>query len=286
MGDGGGASNSRPDARGTPVHEALPPAMKLTPELIESVPSHLNPLKERQLDLRGPSRPLHLTALTNRSQASLSLPSKISVSPRSVFVLPLPSCTATLTVRVQDQHDCIDFTDNSITVLGNIPLLRRLRTLLLANNRVSSISASLHLSVPNLTTLVLTNNNIAELGDLEPLKDARGLQYLTLLGNPVQERKWYREWLAWRIPSLRVLDFQRIRDKVRYPSVVARTLTCSLSHAGAPDREIAILDSRQLAHTIGDDVIDNSVNALIETRAYYRRTPGSGSTGQGRATHV
>lgn len=27
--------------------------VKLTPELIESVPSSLNPLKERQLDLRG-----------------------------------------------------------------------------------------------------------------------------------------------------------------------------------------------------------------------------------------
>ena len=100
-------------------------------------------------------------------------------------------------------------------MLGNIPLLRRLRTLLLANNRISSISTSLHLSVPNLTTLVLTNNNIAELGDLEPLKDVKSLQYLSLLGNPVQEKKWYREWLAWRIPSLRVLDFQRIRDKVR-----------------------------------------------------------------------
>ena len=100
-------------------------------------------------------------------------------------------------------------------MLGNIPLLRRLRTLLLANNRISSISTSLHLSVPNLTTLVLTNNNIAELGDLEPLKDVKSLQYLSLLGNPVREKKWYREWLAWRVPNLRVLDFQRIRDKVR-----------------------------------------------------------------------
>lgn len=33
-----------------------PPAMKLTPELIQAVPSTLNPIKERQLDLRGESR--------------------------------------------------------------------------------------------------------------------------------------------------------------------------------------------------------------------------------------
>src|SRR5215472_16624623 len=98
-------------------------------------------------------------------------------------------------------------TDNSILVLGNLPLLKRLRTFLLANNRISSISPSLHLSIPNLTTLVLTNNNIAELGDLEPLKELKALRYLSLLGNPVRDKKWYREWLAWRIPGLRVLDF-------------------------------------------------------------------------------
>ncbi|KAJ2970255.1 hypothetical protein NUW54_g12771 [Trametes sanguinea] len=154
--------------------------VKLTPELIESVPSQLNPVKERQLDLRGYTIP----AIENLG-------------------------------ITKDQNDCIDFTDNSIIVLGNIPLLRRLRTLLLANNRISSISQSLHLSVPNLTTLVLTNNNLAELGDLEPLKDVKSLQYLSLIGNPVREKKWYREWLAFRIPNLRVLDFQRIREKVR-----------------------------------------------------------------------
>ncbi|KAL6299033.1 L domain-like protein [Sparassis latifolia] len=155
--------------------------VKLTPELIQSIPSSLNPLKERQLDLRGYKIP----AIENLG-------------------------------ITKDQHDAIDFTDNSITVLGNIPLLRRLRTLFFANNRIASISPSLHLSVPNLTTLVLTNNSITELGDLEPLKDVKGLQYLSLLGNPVRERKWYREWLAWRIPGLRVLDFQRIRDKERH----------------------------------------------------------------------
>ncbi|KAE9410695.1 L domain-like protein [Gymnopus androsaceus JB14] len=153
--------------------------MKLTPELLAQASSALNPTKERQLDLRGYKIP----AIEN-----------LGVS--------------------RDQHDAIDFTDNSITVLGNLPLLKRLRTLFLANNRISSISPSLYLSVPNLTTLVLTNNNISELGDLEPLKELKNLKYLCLLGNPVREKKWYREWLAWRLPGLRVLDFQRIRDKI------------------------------------------------------------------------
>jgi len=115
---------------------------------------------------------------------------------------------------LQDQHDAIDLTDNAIITLGNIPLMRRLQTLLLANNRISVFSQSLHLSVPNLTTLVLTNNSVSELGDLEPLKDVKSLRYLSLLGNPVREKKWYRDWLIWRISGLRVLDFQRIKDKV------------------------------------------------------------------------
>jgi U2 small nuclear ribonucleoprotein A' len=73
----------------------------------------------------------------------------------------------------------------------------------------------------------LTNNNILELGDLEALKELKHLKYISLLGNPVQEKRWYREWLSWRIPGLRVLDFQRIRDKVRSPAPFA-------SHATQP----------------------------------------------------
>ncbi|KIJ21550.1 hypothetical protein PAXINDRAFT_177992 [Paxillus involutus ATCC 200175] len=153
--------------------------VKLTPELLAQAPSAINPVKERQLDLRG-------------------------------YKIP----TIENLGVTKDQHDTIDLTDNSIAALGNLPLLKRLRTLLLANNRIASISPSIHLSVPNLTTLVLTGNNFSELGDLEPFKELKNLKYLSLLGNPVREKKWYREWLAWRIPCLRVLDFQRIRDKL------------------------------------------------------------------------
>jgi len=100
--------------------------------------------------------------------------------------------------------------------------------------------------VPNLHTLVLTNNNISELGDLEALKELKYLKYISLLGNPVQEKKWYREWLVWRIPGLRVLDFQRIRDKERaqakalfvtaegLPTALATTISTTVSaHSAA-----------------------------------------------------
>jgi len=63
--------------------------MKLTPELIAQAPSALNPLKERQLDLRGTCRFSFGPRLPNAEnrlgqlQVTKSLQSKILVSPRS-----------------------------------------------------------------------------------------------------------------------------------------------------------------------------------------------------------
>ncbi|KIK05547.1 hypothetical protein K443DRAFT_675106 [Laccaria amethystina LaAM-08-1] len=200
--------------------------MKLTPELLAQASSQLNPVKERQLDLRG-------------------------------YKIP----TIENLGVTRDQHDAIDFTDNSIITLGNLPLLKRLHTLLLANNRIQSISPSIHLSVPNLTTLVLTNNNICELGDLEPLKELKNLKYLSLLANPVREKKWYREWLAWRIPGLRVLDFQRIRDKERsvakslfvtpekLPTALATTISTTVSAHST--KAVITIDEPKLAPLAG-----------------------------------
>jgi Leucine-rich repeat (LRR) protein len=86
--------------------------------------------------------------------------------------------------RMQD-NDAIDLTDNDIAQLGNFPLQPRLRTLFLAQNRVSSIQPSLASSIPNLHALVLTKNRLAELADLDPLAGFKKLVYLALLGNPV-----------------------------------------------------------------------------------------------------
>ena len=114
----------------------------------------------------------------------------------------------------QDQHDSIDFTDNALSSLSNLPLLKRLRSLHLANNRIASISPLIHHSAPNLHTLILTNNQLTELGDLEPLGGLKYLKFLSLLGNGVREKKWYREWVIFKCKGLRVLDYTRIRDKV------------------------------------------------------------------------
>ncbi|RKF59525.1 U2 small nuclear ribonucleoprotein A' [Erysiphe neolycopersici] len=150
--------------------------MRLTTELIQSSLSYLNPLKERELDLRGHKIP----AIEN--------------------------------LGVAGPHDAIDFTDNDIQILGNFPLSTRLRTLLLARNRISSIQSNLTNSLPSLTTLVLTSNHFAELADLDVLGTFGRLTHLVLLENPVTKKEHYRLWVIWRCPSVRFFDYKKVKD--------------------------------------------------------------------------
>lgn len=100
--------------------------------------------------------------------------------------LPLP--IRTCTDCAQDQ-DAIDFTDNDLSSLENFPFFPRLRTLLLARNRINHIQSALGSSVPNLSTIALTSNNLSELADLEPLRTLPKLTHLILLENPVTRKE-------------------------------------------------------------------------------------------------
>ncbi|KAI9729295.1 MAG: U2 snRNP complex subunit [Cirrosporium novae-zelandiae] len=154
--------------------------MRLTADLIQSSLSYINPLKERELDLRGHRIP----AIEN--------------------------------LGVARDQDAIDLTDNDIASLSNFPLSPRLHTLLLARNRIMVIQPNLMQTIPNLTTLVLTANHMAELADLDPLMRFHKLTHLVLMENPVTRKENYRYWVIWRCPSVRFLDYQRIRDAERH----------------------------------------------------------------------
>jgi U2 small nuclear ribonucleoprotein A' len=75
----------------------------------------------------------------------------------------------------------IELSDNNIRKLDNLPELKRLETLLLHNNRIEFISKDICQQLPKLNTLVLTNNNLAELGDIDALAGCKRLEYLRLL---------------------------------------------------------------------------------------------------------
>ncbi|KAF2753010.1 small nuclear ribonucleoprotein U2, A [Pseudovirgaria hyperparasitica] len=156
--------------------------MRLTAELIQGSLSYINPLTERELDLRGHKIP----AIEN--------------------------------LGVAREQDCIDFTDNDIAALSNFPLSPRLHTLLLARNRIAHIQPTLARSLPNLSTLVLTHNQISELSDLEPLSGLAKLTHVVLMENPVAQKENYRLYVLYLNPHIRFLDYRKVRDAERAQS--------------------------------------------------------------------
>ncbi|KAM8714256.1 hypothetical protein ACLKA7_014399 [Drosophila subpalustris] len=154
--------------------------VKLTPELINQSMQYINPCRERELDLRG-------------------------------YKIPqIENLGATL-----DQFDTIDLSDNDLRKLDNLPHLPRLKCLLLNNNRILRISDGLEDVVPNLNSIILTGNNLQELSDLEPLTGFKKLETICLLINPVSTKPNYREYMAFKFPQLRLLDFRKIKQKDR-----------------------------------------------------------------------
>jgi len=152
--------------------------VKLTPDLIEGAGQYINPIRDRELDLRGYKIPV------------------------------IENLGTTL-----DQFDTIDFSDNEIRKLDGFPYLMRVKSLLLNNNRIVRLGEGLELCLPNLHTLVLTNNSLQELADLEPITSLKKLTLLSLLHNPVVTKRNYREYVIHKFPNLRVLDFKKVKQQ-------------------------------------------------------------------------
>ena len=117
-----------------------------------------------------------------------------------------------------DQFDTIDFTGNDIRHLDNFPPLLRLKVLLASNCRIEKIGNHLQESLPNLESLILSRNAIADIGEIEKLVPFKQLRRLSLLDNPVREFANYRLLMIHLLPSLHILDFQRVRKFERLAS--------------------------------------------------------------------
>jgi len=158
--------------------------MRLTADLIENANVYVNPLHQYEIDLRASKIPrIENLGIT------------------------------------QDQFESIDLSDNDIIKLENFPVMLRLRTLLLSNNRISRIATETvptpGEALPGLESLVLTNNRFTILPELDALAQFKSLKYLSLLGNEVTKRKNYRLYVIHLMPNLKVLDFVRVKSKDR-----------------------------------------------------------------------
>lgn len=154
--------------------------MRLNVELINNANAYVNPLKERELNLRGYSIP----AIEN-----------LGVT--------------------QDQYQVIDFSDNQITKIENFPLMPHLETIIINNNKVRKFATGLGKFIPKLTTIIATYNQISTLKDLDPLTELPCLDTLSLLYNPVSRIKDYRLYVIHKLPKIRLLDFQKVKPKER-----------------------------------------------------------------------
>eukprot|EP00698_Gefionella_okellyi_P023156 TRINITY_DN7818_c0_g3_i1.p2 TRINITY_DN7818_c0_g3~~TRINITY_DN7818_c0_g3_i1.p2 ORF type:complete len:388 (+),score=116.27 TRINITY_DN7818_c0_g3_i1:1295-2458(+) len=154
--------------------------MRITPDLIIQSASFYNALKERELDLRDKKIP--------------------SIENLGV---------------TQDQYDSIDFSNNAIPRLESFPTLRRLKSLFFCNNRVYYITPNIGTFLPNVEQLILTNNQLTNLVDLDPLASMPSLVRLSLVDNAVTKRTHYRLYVIHKIPQVRLLDFRKVTQKER-----------------------------------------------------------------------
>merc|ERR1712072_1090783 len=114
-----------------------------------------------------------------------------------------------------DQFDTVNLCDNEIGKLDNFPILKRLKTLLVCNNRIARIDASVARDVANLQSLILTNNHLKHLSDIDVLAECKNLHTLVLIDNDITKKKHYKNYVIHKLPQLKYLDFAKIKTADR-----------------------------------------------------------------------
>ena len=154
--------------------------VKLTSEVISRGFQYLNSAKEYELSLRG------------------------------FKIIDMQNLSAT-----KDQFTCINLADNSISEVNYLPQLKKLKTLILINNRISKIDKDFAINCPLLNNIILTNNKIETFEQIDNIATCKTITKLFLVDNLVTKIKNYRLYVIYKIPSLRILDFQRVTQKER-----------------------------------------------------------------------
>lgn len=154
--------------------------VRLTVDLIDQSAQFQNPIKDREIDLRD-----------NKIQQIENLGA------------------------TRDLFETVDLSNNDIKTLDGFPLLSNLRTILINNNRITTLADNLAEVLPNLEDLILTNNNIKNVGEIAKLARCTKLTRLSVLKNPLCTTQDYRLFIIHNIPQLRVIDFQRVKLKER-----------------------------------------------------------------------
>lgn len=102
--------------------------------------------------------------------------------------------------------------NNEITnmnILSVVPLhldANKIQWIDLSFNHIVEISSELHRYFPNLTTVYLHANKIAKLSQLKKFENFEHLRSMSLYGNPVEEHKYYRNFVLYTCKNLAQFD--------------------------------------------------------------------------------
>jgi U2 small nuclear ribonucleoprotein A' len=155
--------------------------MRLTPDAIRRAVPYTNPLGQRELGFRN---------------SSISILENLGI--------------------LEDIYECLDFTNNKLMALDNIPQLTKLEILLLSHNSISKISPTLGKSLPNLTAINLSHNNISSFNELIPLREFPSLTTLILNDNPIVSKYTnFKTAILVLLPNLLYLNHESIQDELR-----------------------------------------------------------------------
>jgi len=168
----------------------------------------------------------------------------------------------------RDQFDTIDLSNNHLTRLENFPRLERLSCLYLGGNGINHVDGkNLKKNCPGLTTVILSGNGVKGwnvIGDLG--MGCPKLDFLSLVGNPVTRRQHYRLYTIHKIPTLKVLDFQKVKQSER-----ERAQRLASSAAGAAMEADARLEARSAAAVTASSAANDA--------AYSSTTHANGENG-------
>lgn len=154
--------------------------VKITKDMVSNSLQYLNPNKEYHLSLKGKK-------LMNMENLIIT---------GNVF-------------------ECIDLSNNLIMEIPLLPNLSRLQTLILNNNKISCIEKDFGIHCKKLENLILTNNQISSVSSLENLASCKTLKRLSLVDNIISCFPNYRKYMIYKMPNLKILDFNRITLKER-----------------------------------------------------------------------
>lgn len=215
--------------------------MRLTNDVILSARVVINPLRDRELDLRGYKIP----ALENLG-------------------------------ATKDGFDCIDLSDNDLKKLENFPRLMRLRMLLLHNNHISRIQDQLGSSLPLLEVLILNNNALKSMEEVKRLVDLRHLEVLSLVGNPICSQRNYRQMIISAFPNLKILDYQKIKPQEREQAAKsskcsddgpATTTSVMEDEATMMDEQPPLASNNESPHSPAKNCAESSLDDRVTTTA-------------------